>query len=84
MRRQFGVSGRVFKTLGDHKINVHAIAQGSSELNISFVISSGHLKQAMNALHNEFFFEGRKVWSIYLAGPGKCGSTNSCTHEKQS
>ena len=74
MRRQSGVSGRVFKTLGDHKINVHAIAQGSSELNISFVISSAHLKQAMTALHNEFFFEGRKVWSIYLAGPGNVGA----------
>lgn len=74
MRRQWGVSGRVFKTLGDHKVNIHAIAQGSSELNISFVISSGHLKQAMNALHNEFFFAGRKVWSICLAGPGNVGA----------
>lgn len=74
MRHRHGVSGRVFKTLGNHKINVHAIAQGSSELNISFVISTTELKEAMNALHNEFFFKGRKVWSIYVAGPGNVGS----------
>ena len=74
MRHRHGVSGRVFKTLGNHKINVHAIAQGSSELNISFVISNTELQEAMTALHNEFFFNGRKVWSIYVAGPGNVGS----------
>jgi aspartokinase/homoserine dehydrogenase 1 len=74
MRFRSGVSGRVFKTIGNHKINVHAIAQGSSELNISFIIANSNLKEAMNALHNEFFFAGRKVWSIYVAGPGNVGS----------
>ncbi|GJQ33397.1 MAG: bifunctional aspartate kinase/homoserine dehydrogenase I [Ignavibacteriaceae bacterium] len=74
MRRRHGVAGRVFDTLGKHRINIHAIAQGSSELNISFVIAADKLKQAMSALHNEFFFDRRKVWDIYLAGPGNVGS----------
>lgn len=74
MRKRHGVAGRVFDTLGKHRINIHAIAQGSSELNISFVIAADKLKQAMLALHNEFFFDRRKVWSIYLAGPGNVGS----------
>ena len=75
MRRRHGLAGRVFATVGKHKINVHAIAQGSSELNISFVISADKLKQAMTALHDEFFFDHRRVWHIYLAGPGNVGST---------
>jgi len=74
MRSRYGVSGRVFDTLGRQKISVNAIAQGSSELNISCVIPAEKLKQAMNALHNEFFFDRRKVWNIYLAGPGNVGS----------
>lgn len=75
MRRRHGLAGRVFATVGKHRINVHAIAQGSSELNISFVISADKLKQAMTALHDEFFFDHRRVWHIYLAGPGNVGST---------
>jgi len=66
MRRRHGVAGRVFDTLGKHRINIHAIAQGSSELNISFVIAADKLKQAMSALHNEFFSTAERYGTSIL------------------
>ncbi|MCJ8347486.1 ACT domain-containing protein, partial [bacterium] len=49
-----GVSGKIFSILGEHNINVAMIAQGSSELNISFLIDSSVADQAVNLLHNSF------------------------------
>ena len=40
MRERPGIAGRIFRILGEQRINVRAIAQGSSELNISLVISA--------------------------------------------
>ena len=50
-----GVSGRVFSTLGREKINVINISQGSSQHNISFVVSSRDAINAVRALHREFY-----------------------------
>lgn len=52
MRHTPGISGRVFQSLGRNKINIIAIAQGSSELNISLVINKNDLSKALNVLHN--------------------------------
>jgi aspartokinase/homoserine dehydrogenase 1 len=68
MRHKPGVAGRVFGTLGKHKINIAAIAQGASELNISVVISTEDTKKALNVLHSSFFFEKRKVIDLFCAG----------------
>ena len=54
MRGTPGVAGGVFRTLGDERINVVTIAQGSSELNISCVISMADLSRAVPALHRAF------------------------------
>ncbi|MEX2681274.1 MAG: aspartate kinase [Candidatus Sigynarchaeota archaeon] len=54
MAYQKGVAGRVFTALGDAGVNVRAIAQGSSELNISFLIEPKDLKAAIHALHQKF------------------------------
>jgi aspartate kinase len=54
MRGTPGVAGGVFKTLGDEKINIVAIAQGSSELNISCVVSMADVERAVRALHRAF------------------------------
>ena len=54
MRGTPGVAGRVFKTLGDEKINIVAIAQGSSELNISCVVSMAEVERAVRVLHRAF------------------------------
>ena len=50
-----GIAGRVFSALGDRGINIRAIAQGSSELNISFVVSKNDQTAAVCAVHDAFF-----------------------------
>jgi aspartate kinase len=52
MRGTPGVAGRVFTVLGENSVNVVAIAQGSSECSISFVIEAEHLNGAVIALHD--------------------------------
>ncbi len=49
-----GISGRLFGALGQARINVIAIAQGSSEFNISLVISRQEADSAVRAIHQEF------------------------------
>ncbi len=52
-----GVSGRLFGAMGKEKINVIAIAQGSSEFNISLVVAQGDADRAVRAIHTEFSLE---------------------------
>lgn len=54
MRGIPGVAGRTFNAMGRDSINIIAIAQGSSESNISFVIEEKDVKKALLALHREF------------------------------
>jgi aspartate kinase len=49
-----GIAGRVFSTLGDEGINMIAIAQGSSEYNISFLVEASGMEKAVKALHRTF------------------------------
>jgi aspartate kinase len=49
-----GIAGRVFSTMGKEEINIIAIAQGSSEYNISFLVESGAMEKAVKALHQAF------------------------------
>jgi aspartate kinase len=51
MRNIPGVAGKVFSMMGDNKINIMAIAQGSSEASISFIISSEDGTRAVKTLH---------------------------------
>jgi len=44
----------VFGTMAKHEINIRAIAQGSSELNISFIIRKEDSRKAVESLHQEF------------------------------
>jgi aspartate kinase len=46
--------GRTFTALGRENVNIIAVAQGSSECNISFVVSKQDVKAALNATHREF------------------------------
>lgn len=50
-----GIAGRVFGVLGDEGVSVRAIAQGSSELNISFVVRRPYVGTAVRAVHGAFF-----------------------------
>ena len=54
MRGTPGVAGRTFNSLGREGVNIIAIAQGSSESNISFVVSQKEIKAALAATHREF------------------------------
>ena len=54
MRGTPGVAGRTFNSLGRENVNIIAIAQGSSESNISFVVSDKDMKAALTATHREF------------------------------
>jgi len=49
-----GIAARVFSALASQEINVVAIAQGSSELNISLVVSSAQAAQAQKRIHSAF------------------------------
>jgi len=74
MRFHTGVSGRMFSTLGHNGVNIRAIAQGSSERNISAIIDSADVRKAVNTLHEEFFSDGKKQINIFVAGVGTVGS----------
>jgi aspartokinase/homoserine dehydrogenase 1 len=52
MRGTPGVAGRVFSVMGDNRINILAIAQGSSECSISFVVAERDLEAAVIKLHD--------------------------------
>lgn len=54
MRGAPGIAGRIFNALGREAINIIAIAQGSSEYNISFVVEAGQIKTAVACVHREF------------------------------
>ena len=70
-----GASGRLFQSFGRNNINVSAIAQGSSELNISAVISKADLQKGLNALHEAFFLSDHRVLHVFLVGVGLIGKT---------
>jgi aspartokinase/homoserine dehydrogenase 1 len=71
-----GVSAKMFKALGKNGINVNAIAQGSSELNITAVIDRHNEAKALNALHEIFFETDVHSINVFLVGPtGLIGKT---------
>jgi aspartate kinase len=55
MKDQPGIAGKVFGVLGEKGISIRAIAQGSSELNISFVVRKEDAQDAVRAIHAAFF-----------------------------
>ena len=73
MKSHPGVSGKMFGVLGRNGINVRAIAQGSSEKNISAVIATQDVRKAINVLHEEFFETSYKQVNVYIAGAGNVG-----------
>lgn len=74
MKHTPGIAGKVFSSLGKFNINIRAIAQGSSELNISTVIERKDISKALNALHTSFFFPLEKTINILIAGIGLIGT----------
>ena len=58
MRGTPGISGKLFSALGQAGINVLAIAQGSSERNISFLVESGDERKAVHTVYQAFLGKG--------------------------
>ncbi len=75
MRYTPGIAGRMFRSLGKNGINVVAIAQGSSELNISAVINRADESKALNALHEGLFLSDIKILNVFMVGCGLIGGT---------
>lgn len=69
-----GVAGKFFSSLAKSNINIRAIAQGSSERNISAVIKMADSAKALRSLHSGFFMSAQTL-SVGLFGPGNIGGT---------
>jgi aspartokinase/homoserine dehydrogenase 1 len=78
-----GIAGRVFRALADANVNIVAIAQGSSELNISFVVAGADAAAAQRAIHDAFQLAkigggtaaGSDHVDVVLLGFGQIGRT---------
>ncbi|OIW29848.1 aspartate kinase [Coniochaeta ligniaria NRRL 30616] len=55
MKNMIGIAGKMFSTLGEHRVNIEMISQGASEINISCVIDAAEAERAMNILHTNLF-----------------------------
>ena len=74
MKNHQGISGNMFRALGNNNVNVKAIAQGASEKNITAVINSSDIKKALNTLHEAFFEAQIKKMHLFVTGIGNVGS----------
>ncbi len=72
MRGTPGIAARLFTALGKNAINVMAVAQGSSELNISLVMLESDRARALNVLHGAFHLAERLV-HVVVIGKGTIG-----------
>ncbi|MDR6786223.1 aspartokinase/homoserine dehydrogenase 1 [Pedobacter africanus] len=75
MKRTPGISGRLFSALGRNGVNIRAIAQGSSEYNISVIIGRSDLSKAVNAVHDAFYADLKKTLNVFCLGTGNIGKT---------
>lgn len=73
MQQRRGIAGTFFGSLASADVNVVAIAQGSSERNISAVIQQSDQKRAIRAAH-QFFFNTRQQIHVLLVGVGNVGT----------
>ncbi|HVS66415.1 MAG TPA: bifunctional aspartate kinase/homoserine dehydrogenase I [Thermoanaerobaculia bacterium] len=74
MRERPGLAARLFRVLGRRGINVRAIAQGSSERNISVVLARADESAALRAVHDAFFRAHDGALEVVVAGCGSVGA----------
>ena len=73
MAGQPGVAARLFQSLGRAQVNIRAIAQGSSERNISVAIDSEQATRALRAAHAGFYLSPQ-TFAVGVIGPGNVGA----------
>jgi len=83
MKHTTGIAGKLFSTIGRNGINVIAIAQGASELNISWVVKNSELRKTLNVVHESFFLSENVELNVFMAGAGKVGSSLLSQLQKQ-
>ena len=73
MKHATGIAGKLFSTMGKSGVNVIAIAQGASELNISWVVRNDVLRKTLNVIHESFFLSEHVELNVFLMGIGTVG-----------
>jgi len=73
MKHTTGIAGKLFSTMGKSGVNIIAIAQGASELNISWVVKNEDLRKTLNTVHESFFLSEFIELNIFLMGIGTVG-----------
>lgn len=71
---QPGITARLGRALAKANVSIRAIAQGSSERNISIVVKQSDISRALRAVHSGFYLSNKTV-SVGLIGPGLVGLT---------
>ena len=74
MAGQPGIAAKFFSALGKAGVNIRAIAQGSSERNISVVVESSDIHRALRAAHSGLYLSDQTI-SVGLIGAGSVGTT---------
>ena len=69
-----GIAGRVFSALGTNGVNVRAVAQGSSELNISVVVAEADRAKALAVVHDGLFLSSAARLHLFVIGTGLVGA----------
>ncbi len=75
MKKNCGIPGKLFTTLGRNGINAIAVAQGSSETNISFVVERKFLRKSLNVIHDSFFLSEYQEVNLFICGIGTVGGS---------
>jgi len=73
MKQSTGIAGKLFSTMGKSGVNIIAIAQGASELNISWVVRNDVLRKTLNVVHESFFLSQNVELNVFLMGIGTVG-----------
>jgi aspartokinase/homoserine dehydrogenase 1 len=74
--RMCGIAGRIFGVLGQQNVNVIAIAQGSSECTISFVVAQNDMRTALITAHREFQLGALNSQAIPVTKPSNQPDTS--------
>jgi aspartokinase/homoserine dehydrogenase 1 len=74
INKKYNIASKIFSTLGTAKINVLAIAQGSSKHSISIVVEEKYISQAVQKVHYTLFND-KKIIDVLLIGIGGIGTT---------
>ncbi len=75
MKQTTGIAGKLFSAVGRSGVNIIAIAQGASELNISWVVKTEELRKTLNTVHESFFLSEHMELNVFLMGIGLVGGS---------